>query len=114
MTFFASFHLASRATRASTMGVKHAPTAGSSRNTSFAVLACSNASSGRTSCETFPAMAPAASSAPSHLVSASEKNSRSRAGSRASSSTSKWHSCSSPCAACETIQRRAAAFHSTT
>ena len=96
------------------MGVKHAPTAGSSRNTSFAVLTCSNASSGRTSCETFPEMAPVASSAPSHLVSASEKNSRSVSASPGGSSMNKWHSCSSPCAACETTQRRAAASHSTT
>ena len=114
MTFGAIFHLASLATRASTMGVKQVPTAGSSRNTSSAELACSNSSSGRTSCATFPAMTPDASIAPSHLVSASEKKSLRRVSSCGSSSTNKWHSCSSPCAACETTQRRAAAFHSTT
>ena len=67
---------------------------------------CQKSSSGLTSCPTVPEMTPSVDIDPTHDVSASWKESPRLPSPAGVSSSLRWHSCSSPCAACDTIHVR--------
>ena len=75
---------------------------------------CQKSSSGLTSWPTVPEMTPSGEMDPTHEVSASAKDSPRDPSGRVWSSSLRWHSCSSPCAACDTTHTSSLAFHSTT
>mmetsp|Transcript_1780 Transcript_1780/g.7190 ORF Transcript_1780/g.7190 Transcript_1780/m.7190 type:complete len:202 (+) Transcript_1780:1881-2486(+) len=75
---------------------------------------CQKSSSGLTSWPTVPAMTPFGEMDPTHEVSASAKDRPRDPSGRTRSSSLRWHSCSSPCAACDTTHTSSLAFHSTT
>mmetsp|Transcript_5227 Transcript_5227/g.23333 ORF Transcript_5227/g.23333 Transcript_5227/m.23333 type:complete len:201 (-) Transcript_5227:386-988(-) len=75
---------------------------------------CQKSSSGLTSWPTVPEMTPSGEMDPTHEVSASAKDRPRDPSGRTLSSSLRWHSCSSPCAACDTTHTSSLAFHSTT
>mmetsp|Transcript_10761 Transcript_10761/g.43375 ORF Transcript_10761/g.43375 Transcript_10761/m.43375 type:complete len:210 (-) Transcript_10761:383-1012(-) len=75
---------------------------------------CQKSSSGLTSWPTVPEMTPDGETDPTHEVSASAKDRPRDPSGRTWSSSLRWHSCSSPCAACDMTHALAVAFHSTT
>ena len=119
-------HRASLATRAFTAfafldttpsGPKESPgshDASVSSNVLSSPAFCQKSSSGLTSCPTVPEMTPSVDIDPTHDVSASWKESPRLPSPAGVSSSLRWHTCSSPCAACDTIHVDVFLFHSTT